>query len=121
MKNAVRLPKILVLASGLLHAQRTAGIRSAQFTAERLFWHYGDHTARPESAESGRFLLFSVPRGRSAFPSAPSLRMPCSQLVFFSSLRHIASSFKLCAYHSTKNRSVKFTDLIQKISKTYGN
>ena len=30
-------------------------------------------------------------------PSAPSLRMPCSQLVFFFSLRNIASSFKLCA------------------------
>ena len=53
-------------------------------------------------------------------PSAPSLRMPYSQLVF-SLLRNIASSFKLCAYHSKKIRSLKFKDLIQNISKTYGN
>ena len=29
-KGAVRLPKIIVLASGLLHARRAAGIRMAQ-------------------------------------------------------------------------------------------
>ena len=37
-------------------------------TTERLFWHCGNHTAEPESASRGRFLitknlLFSVARG----------------------------------------------------------
>ena len=36
-KDAVRLPKILVLASGLLHARQTMGIRMTLLTNERLF------------------------------------------------------------------------------------
>ena len=35
VKGAVRVPKILVLASGLLHARRMAGIRMALPTTER--------------------------------------------------------------------------------------
>ena len=45
--------------------------------------------------------------------------LPLSLCVF--SLRNIASSFKLCAYHSKKIWSLKFRDLIQNISKIYGN
>ena len=54
-------------------------------------------------------------------PSAPSLKCLSSQLVLFFSLRNIASSFKLCAYHSKKFCPLKFRGQIQNISKTYGN
>ena len=49
------------------HARQTVGIWMTLLTAERLVWHCGDHTAKPESASRGRFLLpnllFSVARG----------------------------------------------------------
>ena len=32
------------------HARRTMVIRMTLLTTERLFWHCGAHTARPESA-----------------------------------------------------------------------
>ena len=49
-KGAVRLPKILVLASRLLHARRTAIISMTLLTTERLLQHGRDHTAEQESA-----------------------------------------------------------------------
>ena len=33
-----------------LHARRTVGMRMALPTTERLVWHCGEHTAKPESA-----------------------------------------------------------------------
>ena len=50
------------------HARRSMIVRMTLLPIERLFWHCGDHTAKPESAQSGRFLitkhlLFSVARG----------------------------------------------------------
>ena len=42
------------------HARRTVGIRMTQPTTERLVWHCGAHTAKPESPPGGRFLMFGV-------------------------------------------------------------
>ena len=49
-------------------ARRMMVIRMTLLTTERLFWQYGDRTAKPESAFRGRFLIakacrFSVARG----------------------------------------------------------
>jgi len=50
----------------LFHARRTVGKRMTLPTTERLFWHCGGRTAKPESASSERpipyyqNLLFSV-------------------------------------------------------------
>ena len=39
------------------HARQTAGIRMALPTTERLVWHCGAHTAKPESASWRRFVI----------------------------------------------------------------
>ena len=42
------------------HARRTVGIRLPLLATEQLFWHCGAHTAKPESAPGGRFLITKV-------------------------------------------------------------
>ena len=42
------------------HARRPVGIRLALLTTERLLWNCGDHTAKPESAPGGRFLITTI-------------------------------------------------------------
>ena len=42
------------------HARQTVGIRMALPTTERLVWHCGDRTAKPESASRGRFLITRI-------------------------------------------------------------
>ena len=41
------------------HARRTAVIRMALPTTERLVWRCGDHTAKPKSAPGDRFLIMT--------------------------------------------------------------
>ena len=46
--------------AGCFHARRTVGIRTTLLVTERLFWHCGAHTAKPESALHGRFLITKI-------------------------------------------------------------
>ena len=93
-------------------AGRRAGHREGTLTLrhQRHQWHHANG--------------WHVTNGPLATASSDSQCAEPDMLVasaFFFSLRNIASSFKLCAYHSKKIRSLKFRDLIQNISKTYGN
>ena len=60
-----RLPKLLPPACVARqphssHARQTAVIRIALATTGRLVWHCGEHTAKPQSAPGGRFLIATI-------------------------------------------------------------
>ena len=96
------------------HARWTIGIRMRLPTTERRSWHGGAHTAKPESASSGRFLVTEicwflwhvVPAASHSLPGRASPCMVCRDGVRAAAPRLLSSDRACVGARPTQRRAL---------------